>query len=70
MKPNIIVLSTDDDSEGFKWLSDGWNEMSKSHTPEAQKLMAKANKCITDGEDVLDVIARLKKAGFTITRSK
>ena len=67
-KPVIIVLSKDDDQEGFKWLSGGWNEAKKSHTPEARELMARAHKCIEEGRDVPDVIARLKKAGFTIER--
>jgi hypothetical protein len=68
-KPVIIVTSKDDDTEGFKWYSDGWNHAGISHTPEAQDLMAKAHEQIVAGENVLDVIRRLKEVGFEIVRT-
>lgn len=67
MKPRIIILSDDTDTE-FQWLSDGWYDASKRHTDEAKALMAKADKAIQDGSDVIDVIDRLEKAGFEIVR--
>jgi len=67
-KPRILVLSKDDDTEGFKWMSDGWNRMAVSHTGKAKNLMAKARVCIAAGTNVLDVIKRLKKAGFEVVR--
>ena len=68
-KPIIIVASKDDDTEGFKWYSDGWNHAGISHTPEAQDLMTKAWEQIAAGEDVPDVIRRLEAVGFDIVRS-
>lgn len=66
-KPNIIVLSKDTDQD-FLWLSDGWNEIKKQHTPKAKALFAKAEVCMEQGETVPEVIALLEKAGFAITR--
>lgn len=67
-KPVIIVLSADNDTEGFKWLSDGWHTLKSAQTPHAKSLMAKARQAIEDGENVLDVIKKLEEAGFEIVR--
>ncbi len=69
-KPEIIVLSKDTDTEGFQWLSNGWNDSKRSHTPKAKALMAKAAKCIAKGDTVPEVIGLLEKAGFKVTRSE
>ena len=66
-KPGVLVLSKNDDTT-FDWMSDGWNETKKAHTAEAKRLMTRATKCIKAGKSVLDVIARLEKAGFKVTR--
>jgi hypothetical protein len=65
--PGIIVLSTDDE-QTFRWMSDGWNQLKVRHTTKAQQLFTKAKRCIEDGTDVRDVIDRLEKAGFKVTR--
>lgn len=66
-KPVVICLSSDDDFE-FKWLSGGWNETKNSDTPEAKRLFALAKSTIKAGSDVKDVVDRLEKAGFTVSR--
>ena len=66
-KPGIIVMSKDDE-DSFRWLSDGWYEMKKAHTKEAQSLMKKAHEAIEAAEDVPDAIERLKQAGFAVRR--
>ena len=68
MKPGVIVLSADDD-DTFHWLSDGWFCEKVRATPEAQATMAQVTKIIDAGSDVPDVIARLKAAGFVVTRN-
>jgi hypothetical protein len=65
-KPGIIVLSSDSDRQGFKWLSDGWNTIKSPN----RSLFEKAGACIEAGKDVPDVIRRLKAAGFSITRRR
>jgi hypothetical protein len=67
-KPVIICLSKDDDTEGFQWMSGGWNDLKRQHTPKAQDLMAKARRCVEQGETVPDTIRRLKEAGFRVVR--
>jgi hypothetical protein len=67
-KPGIIVLSKDDDQEGFKWLSDGWYGAKKRDTKRAQELYHEVADCIAIGDDVPDVIRRLEEAGFKVTR--
>ena len=67
-KPSIIVLSLDKDTS-FRWMSDGWYMVDQHKDPEAKKLFRKAQKCVDDGKDVKDVIEKLKKAGFSITRN-
>ncbi len=67
-KPRIIVFSENDD-DNFDWMSDGWNTINNSHTKKAQELMIKARKAIKKGNDVLNVIGRLRKAGFEVVRS-
>ena len=65
-----LVLSRDDDQEGFKWLSDGWYDSKKRGTKRAQELFAKAADAIAIGDNVPDVIQRLKAYGFKVTRSE
>lgn len=65
-KPGVIVLSDDGDTEGFKWLSDGWNA---KDTPRSRALMKKARECIAQGEDVPEVCRLLEAAGFRVERS-
>lgn len=66
-KPEIIVLSKDNE-DAFRWLSNGWFTVKRQHTTQAQKLMKKAERAIDEGKDVPDVIKRLEKAGFLVTR--
>jgi len=66
-KPNIIVLSPDDDTT-FRWFSDGWHTLKQAHTKKAKDLMKRALKAINEGDNVPDVINKLKKAGFSIER--
>lgn len=68
-KPEIIVLSGDEE-DSFRWLSNGWFDAKRSGTKKGQELMAKARQCVEEGENVPDVIVRLKKAGFKVTRSQ
>ena len=69
MKPGIIVLSKDSD-DTFGYMSDGWNEKSKVHTPKAKMLFKKAERCIIKAKDAKEAIALLKSAGFAITYGK
>lgn len=68
-KPGIIVIVPDDAAE-FRWLSVGWLQegMSPTEQRKGQKLFTKAHLAIQAGKDVPDVIDRLKKAGFSVTR--
>jgi hypothetical protein len=67
MRPPIICLS-EDDADIFDWMSDGWYQEHQRGTPEAEALFAKARDCIESGDNVLDVIARLERAGFEVVR--
>ena len=68
-KPEIIVLSKDGDT-AFEWLSNGWYDAKKRGTKKAKDLFSKAADCIAIGDNVPDVIRRLKEAGFKVTRSE
>ena len=82
MKPRIFVHS-EDSEDTFRWTSDGWFQQLPplikregpegehdlmASDPKAKALMAKAKKCVVEGNDVLDVIARLEAAGFECLR--
>lgn len=65
----VIIVTVPDDANEFEWLSDGWHTEKNRHTAKAKSLYAKAVECIEAGENVPDVIERLQKAGFTVTRT-
>lgn len=66
----IIVLSPDNEPEDFEWLSDNWNRIDQRHTKKAQQLWQLAHEQILAGENVPDVIERLKAVGFNVTREE
>jgi hypothetical protein len=68
-KPLIIVLSKDSDTT-FNWQSSGWYDMKSKmrNSKKAEALFKKAEREVIAGKNILECIARLKKAGFAIKR--
>lgn len=63
--PGILVMS-DANEDGFRWLSDGWFAENIRDQQFSQNLMDMAQRCIADGKDVEDVIRLLGEAGFVV----